>query len=248
MDGRVQNILLASSKINDTLIGPGEEFSFNEKVGARTEDSGFKNAPTLFMGEIFPGIGGGTCQVSSTLYATMILTGIEASERRPHSRPSNYISPGFDATVSYPAECLEKSDPTICYDLRFWNPYEFPLHIKTEIGPEMSEKEKQELFDPKRSLKISIFGMGETPKVTTKWASWKTSPFKKRYRRVHYWRDGRMRLKQAGVLGNEGALHVKLTYADGYTVDRKIHSRYQPVSEVWEVGMAWENPEVTVIE
>jgi len=237
-DGRVHNIMLGAERLNNLLIPPGDTFSFNLAVGPRTEEGGFEDAPTLFMGEIFPGIGGGMCQVSSTLYAALLFTGIETKERRPHSRPSTYISPGFDATVSYPASCLEKDDPRVCYDLKFTNSLDFYLHIKTEVSPEV-DKEEGGVTVQKRSLTVSLFGTGEVPKVTTRWGVWNTQPFKKRYRRVHYWHNARKRLKQAGVPGVEGARYLTLTYPDGHTEERKITSRYQPVPEVWEVGLEW---------
>lgn len=237
LDGRVENITIVAAKFADRTLAPGEELSFNQVVGPRTEEAGFKNAPTIFMGETFEGIGGGTCQVSSTLYAAVLHAGVTITDRRPHSRPSNYIDPGLDATVSFPAECaVDKPDPLVCYDLKFKNPFDFPLIIRSEVGTE-SDK------DGKRPLTISIFGTGEVPKVTTRWAAWNTPDFEKRHRRVSYWKNDRKRLKQPGRPGLEGARYITLVYADGHTDKREVISRYKPVPEVWEVGMEWKNPE-----
>lgn len=234
---RAANIELVAGRFEgDVKLEPGEEFSFNKLVGPRSEAAGFKNAPTIFMGEVFEGIGGGTCQVSSTLYAAALHAGLTIVERRPHSRPSTYIDPGLDATVSYPVECETKNDPTACYDLRFKNPYDFPLYLRVNVSLSYDA-------DDKRSVTASIFGNGEIPKVTTRWASWNTPPFEKRTRRVSYWKNDRRRLKQAGHVGLEGARYLTLTYPDGHVEKREVVSRYQPQPEVWEVGMEWKDTE-----
>jgi hypothetical protein len=86
-----------------SFIGPGDLWSFNVVVGPRTEDNGFVFAPTIFLGEVMDDVGGGTCQVSSTIFAAALRAGLDVIERTPHSRPSKYIDKGLDATVSYPA-------------------------------------------------------------------------------------------------------------------------------------------------
>ncbi len=236
LDGRVQNITLIASKFKDFTLKPGEELSFNQVVGPRTAELGFKNAPTVFMGEIQEGIGGGTCQVSSTLYAAALSIGIFATERRPHSRPSSYIEPGMDATVNYPAECqVDKPDPRICYDLKLKNPYESSLVFRAEVGDAVGD-------DGKRSLTISIFGTQDVPKVTSVWKVWNSPPFEKRFRRVPYWQDDRRRLKQPGQPGLEGARIFTVTYPDGHVENRKVVSHYQPVPEVWQVGANFDVP------
>src|SRR3972149_5007316 len=100
---RASNIELVASKINRTVIEPGNEFSFNNTVGPRTIENGYKKATVIFLGEKTEGVGGGTCQVSSTLYAASMLGRLKVTQRTSHSRPSDYIPKGFDATVSYPA-------------------------------------------------------------------------------------------------------------------------------------------------
>lgn len=236
MEHRVTNITLAASKIADLRIEPGEEFSFNDTVGARSEEHGFKNAPAIFMGELSEDIGGGTCQVSSTLFAAVLYAGVEVTDRRPHSRQSSYIGSGLDATVSYPPECEQKADPAICYDLKFKNNFEFPLHITAEVGEDLDQEER-------RLLTVKVFGTGEGPKVETRWTAWKMPDFTKRFRRISYWKNDHKRLKQPGQKGLEGARHVTLTWPDGHVEKREVFSRYKPVPEVWEVGMLWKNPE-----
>ncbi|WP_087973129.1 VanW family protein [Oceanobacillus rekensis] len=98
---RSHNIDLASEAINNTVIFPGETFSFNQVVGERTAERGYKKAPVIVKGELAEDIGGGICQVSSTLYNAVDLKGIQIVERYAHSRQVPYVPPGRDATVSW---------------------------------------------------------------------------------------------------------------------------------------------------
>lgn len=102
-DNRINNIVLASGKINDCVLYPGDVFSYNEVVGERTEAAGFLPAGAYSSGEVVEEIGGGVCQVSSTLYCAMLYGyRLTTVERSPHYFPSDYIEKGYDATVSWP--------------------------------------------------------------------------------------------------------------------------------------------------
>lgn len=101
---RNTNIKLAAEALNGTVVHPGEEFSFNSAVGQRTEAKGYKGAAAYNNGEVVQEIGGGVCQVSTTLYNAVYRSGLgEASItfRRSHTFEPNYITPGQDATVSW---------------------------------------------------------------------------------------------------------------------------------------------------
>jgi len=235
--GRGTNIRLLADKLHRTVLKPGQEFSFNKGVGPRTEKEGYQPAPTYFLGEVIPGIGGGSCQVSSTLYAALVHANVEILDRRPHSRASSYIKPGLDATVNYPPECWDakKPDKRICFDLVFRNPYDFPLTIEFDIGDDIK--------DGKRTLSALVLGTGESPKVTTAWRPSSTTPFKTRYRRVSWWKDSRKKLSQSGRLGVQGYRILTIEHADGRRETKRVLSRYQPVPEVYKVGMEFEKPE-----
>lgn len=98
---RSQNIRLAAQSINGYILHVGKVFSFNEVVGERTPEKGYKTA-TIFIGDkAVPGIGGGVCQVSSTIYNVALLLGFDIIERQSHTLPVNYVPPGQDATVEY---------------------------------------------------------------------------------------------------------------------------------------------------
>lgn len=98
---RTQNIHLAAECIDGYLIEPGGVFSFNEVVGPRTKEAGYSDAKIFVQNEVVPGIGGGVCQVSSTIYIAALKAELEIVERYPHSKTVSYLAPGLDATVVY---------------------------------------------------------------------------------------------------------------------------------------------------
>lgn len=116
---RATNVILAASRINGVTLQPGEQFSYNIAVLPRTTANGYVNAPVFVNGGHGMGIGGGICQVSSTLYAAMLNCGLPATERHPHSLPVTYLPAGYDATISGNAK-----------DLKFVNIYSQPLQIR----------------------------------------------------------------------------------------------------------------------
>ncbi|MDD4568826.1 MAG: VanW family protein [Tepidanaerobacteraceae bacterium] len=99
--GRTENIRLAGEKLNGCLLSPNEVFSFNEIVGERTEEKGYKEAQVFINNQTVSDIGGGVCQVSSTLYNLALLIDLEIIERVNHSLPVSYVPLGRDATVNY---------------------------------------------------------------------------------------------------------------------------------------------------
>ena len=104
---RGHNIELATSLLYFVPIKPGASFSFNQQVGPRDRAHGFWLAPVIVDGELTDGEGGGVCQVSSTLHAAARLARLVVEERSPHTRPSDYIALGLDATVAYPSKDLK---------------------------------------------------------------------------------------------------------------------------------------------
>jgi len=97
---RKHNVKVAVDKINGTTLAPEEEFSFNDIVGKRSEENGFKTAYIIQDGEFVEGIGGGVCQVSSTLYNAVLLADLTITRVQAHSLPVSYVAPSFDAMVS----------------------------------------------------------------------------------------------------------------------------------------------------
>ena len=122
IENRINNINLATKAINGTLLMPGETFSFNETVGQRTRQRGYKEAGIIVGDVIESGLGGGICQVSSTLYNALLTANIKATERRNHSLPLAYIAKGLDATVDWGN-----------IDLKFKNTLNTPIYIEGYI-------------------------------------------------------------------------------------------------------------------
>lgn len=118
---RSHNIDLATKAINNHVVFPGEKFSFNKVVGERTKEKGYERAPVIVKGELAEDIGGGICQVSSTLYNAVDLKGIQIVERYSHSRSVPYVPPGRDATVSWWGP-----------DFSFKNMYNHPVLIRAK--------------------------------------------------------------------------------------------------------------------
>ena len=141
-ENRCSNVRLATSKINGLILYPGETFSYNETVGARTEEAGFLPAPAYTgVGEdsVKDEIGGGACQVSSTLYAATVYAFLETVERTAHIYPVNYIQLGTDATVTIPG------DGGQVMDLKFTNNKNYPIKL---VGyTEETEEEKSITFE-----------------------------------------------------------------------------------------------------
>ncbi|MCD7728959.1 MAG: VanW family protein [Clostridia bacterium] len=120
---RAHNIALAARRISGCVLRPEGVFSFNESVGARTKERGFKIAKVIMGGRYVYGIGGGVCQVSTTLYNAALLAGLKVTEYHPHSLPVSYVSPSRDAMVS----------GTYC-DLKCKNISDCPVYIRVLTG------------------------------------------------------------------------------------------------------------------
>jgi len=148
--GRTQNIKIAAEKINGYILSPGDIFSFNQVVGERTRDKGYQEAPVFIDNQTVPDIGGGVCQVSSTLYNLALLMNLEVIERINHSLPVSYVPLGRDATVNY---------DTI--DLKFKNNTDGNLLLVSEV----IEDTLTVKFFGKESLPFSIELLSETVKT-----------------------------------------------------------------------------------
>lgn len=119
---RAHNMGLAVAKINNLVLAPGEEFSFNDVVGPRTAAHGYKMAHVYSAGKIIDGIGGGICQVSSTMYNAVLKADLTVTERRNHSFTVGYVPLGQDATAFYDA-----------VDFRFVNSTKWPIKLLASI-------------------------------------------------------------------------------------------------------------------
>lgn len=121
---RMENIHVSAQAINHTLIPAQGEFSFNQTTGPRSYEAGYKDAPVFINGKLEPGVGGGICQVSSTLFNAALLAGMQITERTEHFAPVGYLDMGRDATVAYGY-----------LDFRFRNPYQHPIYVVAQYVP-----------------------------------------------------------------------------------------------------------------
>lgn len=120
---RSHNLYMATTSINKSMIAPQMVFSFNNTVGMRTMEKGYLDALVIVGNKFEPGLGGGICQVSSTLYNACLLAGLEIVERSNHSLSVAYVLLGRDATVAYGIQ-----------DFKFKNNTDFPIYIRAITG------------------------------------------------------------------------------------------------------------------
>lgn len=133
-DKRNTNVRLAAEALNGTIVQPGEEFSFNSVVGQRTAEKGYQEAAAYNSGAVVQELGGGVCQISSTLYRVVFQSGMEVTFRRSHTFEPNYVTPGQDAAISW-------EQP----DFRFVNTSDKPIGILASYAD--------------RKATVSIFGV-----------------------------------------------------------------------------------------
>lgn len=140
---RVSNLAIANKSLTNVLIMPRETFSLNKTIGPRLEKYGFKMAKVIVNNQLVQGIGGGICQVSSTLYNAVLLSNLKIIERKNHSLPSTYVDLGRDATIS---------GDTI--DFKFINNTNSPILIYGQLKGD--------------TLRYTIFGKNEFPNRSVK--------------------------------------------------------------------------------
>ncbi|MGH2932892.1 MAG: VanW family protein [Gaiellaceae bacterium] len=139
---RIHNVELVSHLVDDKLIAPGEEFSFNKTTGERNAAKGFVVAPVIVNGEVTNGLGGGVCQVSTTVFNAAFEAGVKITERINHALYISHYPQGRDATVDYPD-----------VDLRFVNDTGHWLLLRTFVEPS--------------SLTVSLYGTPNDRKVVS---------------------------------------------------------------------------------
>ncbi len=215
-EGRKHNIALAARKIDGTVLLPEEEFSFNDTVGRRTTANGFESALIIQDGEYVEGVGGGVCQVSSTLYNCALLSGLTVTCVRAHSLQVSYVAPSFDAMVSTAS------------DLRFVNTLSAPVTIK------MSADGKY--------VRAEIFGVDDIY-IRRRSETVEKLPFETEYREDEKIPVGEERIDTYGKNGikSEGYLEY---FSDGKFINAVLIRRdtYLPQKRIVLVGCAPQSP------
>jgi len=211
---RVPNIRRAAELLNGAVIGPGSELSFNRTVGPRTEARGFKKAPVIVADVTETGIGGGVCQVASTLHAAARYGALEVTSRRSHSRPSGYVPLGLDAVVL---------DGEV--DLKLRNPYSTPLIVHA-------------FFPTATSLRVELLGREPPRRVSHGFTVEEREDFERLVLVRSDYSEDRIKKHQKGTTGYRGYSVVRVEDKDGTVSLRRYESRYYPAPEVFWVGAA----------
>ena len=116
---RNTNVRLAAEALNGTIVQPGEEFSFNQVIGPRTEEKGYQAAAAYNSGEVVQEVGGGVCQIATTLYDASLYAELEITQRQNHSMSVSYVKPSMDAAIAGTYK-----------DIKVTNPYDTPIYIE----------------------------------------------------------------------------------------------------------------------
>lgn len=211
---RSTNIKLASEKINDTILMPGETFSYNKTVGQRTIKAGYKEASIYMNGKVVDGIGGGICQVSSTLYNAVLEANLEIVSRRNHYFITSYVSASRDATVSY---------GTI--DFKFKNTRSYPIKISCTSQNGICQ--------------IAIYGIKEETEYEVEIEDEITDiiPYTTKYIETKELTKGEENEIQKGVNGYKSEAY-KILKLNGQVVSKTLLSKdsYNPLQRIVEIG------------
>ncbi len=175
---RTTNLIIACQKINGKVVLAGETFSYNKALGPRTAAAGYKNGKVYEGGEVVDGIGGGICQISSTLYNTVLMSNLEIVERRNHQFVTSYLPAGRDATVVYGA-----------IDFKFKNTRKYPIKIVASAKNGIAT--------------VSIFGIKEENEYTFSFSTKTIAsiPFSTKYKEDENAMLGTEKVKQKGANG-----------------------------------------------
>lgn len=211
---RSTNISLAARSVNGYVLMPGETFSYNSTVGQRTAARGYKEAGVYLNGEVTTGLGGGICQVSSTLYNAILLANLEIVERSNHTFKPTYVPAGQDATVSWGAP-----------DFKFKNNRNYPIRITATAG--------------NGSVSFNVYGLKTSDDYEVKIVSSEIGsiPFSTQYQETSSLPAGIQKIIQAGSNGCKTQTY-KILYKNGAEVSRTLinSDTYKPHNQVVSVG------------
>ena len=209
---RTANLRVAASKIDGHVVRPGEVFDFNAVVGDRTAWNGFKRAPVIADGELVDGVGGGTCQIASTLHAAVFFAGLPVLTRTPHSHPSYYIKLGLDAAVAYGS-----------LNFRFQNDLPFPLVIEATVDDGF--------------VRVALHGKERVHTVSFLRRIDKTLPFEEKLVEDPTLPRLTRVMQQRGIPGFEiTSFRVIRDERTGLARRERSHDKYPPTPQIWRLG------------
>ena len=198
---RTTNLQLACNKINGKVVMPNETFSYNKTLGARTAAAGYKNAKVYEAGQVVDGIGGGICQISTTLYNAVLRANLEIVERRNHQFVTSYVEAGMDATVVYGMT-----------DFKFKNTRKYPVKIIASAKNGVAT--------------VSVYGIKESEEYTFSFrtVTVSTIPTSTKYIDDATLPVGTEKVKQKGANGKKTETYMT-KMLNGKIVETKILSR-----------------------
>ena len=212
---RNTNIALAAKSINSVVLMPGETFSYNDLIGECSTKTGYKAATIYLNGELSTGIGGGICQVSTTLYNAVIRANLEIVERRNHSLGVTYVPSGQDAMVSIGTQ-----------DFKFKNNRNYPIRIRTNTSG--------------KKVRIYIYGLktDNDYKVVLDAQYVSSVPFTTTYQKDSSLASGQSKVIQSGSNGCKTVTYKYLYDKNGTLVSSECLSRdtYNPHNKIIAVG------------
>jgi vancomycin resistance protein YoaR len=207
---RARNIAVAASRIDGQIVLPGERISFNQLVGERSVENGFFDSWELLDGAFVRGVGGGTCQVSSTLNAAALRAGLGIIESFTHSRPLAYIEKGLDATVAWPF-----------VDLKLENAWRVPVVLQAAVrGNTLTVRVLAESMPGRVSLRTEVEETYPFPRVVE----------------VARVARGSFKLKQPGIPGYRIQRTRTLTEPGKSPRREVVFKRYRPTPELFLVA------------
>lgn len=197
---RTTNLKLAMKSLNGLVLEPGETFSYNKTLGKRTIAAGYREAGGYENGRVVQMVGGGICQISSTLYNAVVYANLEIVERHNHMFVAGYVGAGKDATVSYGT-----------LDFKFKNTRNYPIMIKTSIGSGVA--------------KISIYGVKEEVEYDVEISAKILSsiPYKVVYEDDNKLEPGKEKVVQGGMNGCK-SITYKIVRLNGQEISRTVLS------------------------
>ena len=198
---RTTNLQIACNKINGKVVMPNETFSYNKTLGARTAAAGYKNAKVYEAGQVVDGIGGGICQISTTLYNAVLRANLEIVERRNHQFVTSYVEAGMDATVVYGMT-----------DFKFKNTRKYPVKIIASAKNGVAT--------------VSLYGIKESEEYTFSFrtVTVSTIPTSTKYIDDATLPAGTEKVKQKGANGKKTETYMT-KMLNGKIVETKILSR-----------------------
>ncbi len=213
---RTVNVKLSASKINGTILLPGQEFSYNNIVGERTFENGFKIATIFANNSHQQGLGGGICQTSSTLYNAVLYANLEVTNRANHQLLVSYVPLGQDATIAWPYT-----------DLKFKNNRTTPIKIVVEAK------------DGKETVSILGIATNEDYEVTIKSVTLSSKAYATEYIDDPTMNEGEESVVQYGTYGYTIEVY-KILSKDGIEISNTLIStdKYNPLKKIVKKGTA----------